>query len=99
MELQIHSVGFSSDAKLEEYIEKKINKIEKYHQKIISVDIYLKLENVGQIKDKIIESKIQIPGQTLYAESSHKTFEAACDKLSDTIRRQLKKQMEISRAR
>jgi ribosomal subunit interface protein len=99
MELQIHSVGFSADAKLEEYIDKKISKIEKYHHKIISVDIYLKLENTGQIRDKIIESKIQIPGQTLYAESSHKTFEAACDKLTDTIKRQLKKQKEIIRAK
>lgn len=99
MELQIHAVGFNADAKLEDYIEKKFSKIEKYHHRIVSVDIYLKLENAGQVKDKIMESRVQIPGHVIYSDSSHKTFEAACDKLVDTIKRQLKKQKEISRAR
>jgi ribosomal subunit interface protein len=97
MEIQIHSVGFKADSKLEDYIEKKLSKIEKYFHNIIVVDVYLKLENSGQVRDKIMESKVKIPGQTIFSEASHKTFEAACDKLVDTMKRQLKKQKELMR--
>ena len=56
MKVNIHSVHFNADVKLINYTTKKINKLNKFQDGIISVDIFLKLDNVvHSIKDKEVE--------------------------------------------
>ena len=61
MNANIHSVGFTVDTKLEEYINKKLEKLDLVCDKIIHADVYLKLDSHDHVKDKKVEIKINVP--------------------------------------
>jgi len=92
MQVNFQAVHFTADQKLKDYISEKLEKLVKFHPKVLITTIYMKLENSGQVKDKVLEAKISIPGHTLIATSKDKTFEAAFDDAIDNIKRQLKRQ-------
>ncbi len=99
MNLKIDSIHFKADSKLLDYIEKKANKIDKYYDRAIDLDVKLKLESNGQIKDKIVEYVLKVPGDKLFVSTVDKTFEAAADVGIDSLKRQLKKYKEKQRGR
>jgi len=94
MQIDIQAVRFTADQKLKDFINEKLDKLTKFHHKIISTVVYLKLENSGQVRDKIVEIKVSIPGSTLVAHATDKSFEAAVDDALETLKRQLKKENE-----
>ena len=98
MQVDIQAVRFTADQKLKDFIQEKLEKLSKFHHKIISTVVYLKLENSGQVRDKIVEIKVSIPGSTLVAHAIDKTFEAATDDALETLKRQLKKESEKTQA-
>ena len=91
MTVTFQTVHFTADQKLKDYISDKLQKLVKFYPKIIQATVYLKLENSGQVKDKVIEIKMNVPGNTLIATNSDKTFEASFDDGLENIKRQLKK--------
>ena len=95
MEIRIQSVRFTADQKLIDYINEKLNKLVKYNDRIINLDVYLKLENSGQVKDKVVELRGFSPGNTFFANAVQKSFEAAFDKALLSFKRQVKKQNDI----
>ena len=97
MKVHTHSVHFSVDAKLKSFIEKKLNKLDQFFDRIVSSNVTLKLENSGQIKDKIVEIRINIPGAVLYVKETNKSFEAAIDSAISSLKRQVVKHKERSR--
>ena len=57
MTVNIQTVHFDADSKLLEHVNKKIAKLENHHDRIMKVDVFLKLDNVmHQIKDKVSTS-------------------------------------------
>lgn len=98
MNLTMQAVGFDADQKLMEYIDKKFGKIDNYFNRVQDVHIFLKLENSGQVKDKIVEAKIKVPGNYLVVTESSKSFEAAVDKSVSTVKRQLVRYKERLRS-
>ena len=94
MNILTHPNGLSMSNDLKEFITKKVSKLENYIDKLTSADVYLKLENHSQVKDKTIDIKINIPGTTLFASETAKTFEAATDEAVNAMRRQIKKHKE-----
>ncbi len=99
MNVKIDSIHFKADTKLLDYIEKKANKIDKYYDRAIDLDVKLKLESNGQIKDKIVEYVLKVPGDKLFVSTVDKTFEAAADIGMDSLKRQLKRYKEKQRGR
>lgn len=89
MKIDVRSVHFTADQKLIDYIGKKVEKLDQYFEKIIDTQVVLKLENSGQVRDKIFEMVLQVPGDRLVAKETSKTFEAATDLAMDTMKRQL----------
>ena len=94
MKVHTQSLHFSADQKLIDFIEKKLGKLTQLFDRIIDADVVLKLENSGQIKDKVAEVKITLPGSVLYAKESNKSFEASIDSATATLKRQLIKYKE-----
>lgn len=94
MKTHTEAIHFTADQKLLVYIEKKLQKLQQFFDNIIEANVILKLENVGQIKDKIAEIKIHIPGSTIFAKESEKSFEVAVDEAVESLRRQLIKYKE-----
>jgi len=91
MRVLTEAVQFKADAKLLEFIEEKLGKLEKLYDQIINAKVKLRLENSGKVKDKIVEISLNVPGDMLFAKSSSKTFEEATDDTVKALERQLKK--------
>ena len=89
MKVYTESVHFKADQKLIDYIELKLGKMDQFFDRIIDAKTILKLENSGQVRDKVVEIILHIPGQTLVVKETNKTFEASVDSAVDTLKRQL----------
>ncbi len=95
MNLNIQTVHFDADVKLKNHIEQKIQKLNQFHDQIINVNIYLKLDNiVHKIKDKIVEIKVAIPKHEFFVKQSCKSFEESFEMAMDSIVNQIKKQKD-----
>lgn len=92
MKIQIQTVHFNADQKLLDFIEKKVNKLTLFHDKIIDSSVILSMENLNtQVKDKVVVIKANIPGTTLIAKETAKVFEESVDLAVDSLKRQLEK--------
>ena len=99
MKVHTQSVHFSADSKLLAFIERKLSKLDQFFDRIVSAQVTLKLENSGQIKDKIAEVRLEIPGSVLFVKETNKSFEASIDSATDALKRQLIKYKERLRAK
>ncbi len=97
MRVYTEAVQFKADSKLIDFAERKLQKMEQFFDRIIEAHVVLKLENSGQIKDKIAELRLNVPGETLIVKESDKTFEASINNAIDALKRQLLKYKEKTR--
>jgi len=98
MNILTHSNGIQLSETLQEFINKKVSKLETYMESLTSVDVYLKLENHSQVKDKTVDIKLKVPGVTLFSSDTAKTFEEATDTVVQSLSRQIKKHKEKQRS-
>jgi putative sigma-54 modulation protein len=95
MTVKIHTVHFDADGKLLQFIQSKLEKLNQFHDRITSVDVYLKLDNVvHRIKDKVAEIKVHIPGHDLFVKHSTKSFEESFDDALGSIVNQIKRKKQ-----
>jgi putative sigma-54 modulation protein len=95
MDVQIQTVHFDADNRLIEHVNKKVEKLKTFHDRIVGVEVYLKLDNVGhQIKDKIAEIKVYVPKHSFFVKHQSKTFEESFDLAFDSMVTTIKKQKE-----
>ena len=90
MKLQIHSIHFDADQSLIDFIQRKTDKLETFHDRILDGEAFLRINNTG-IENKTVEIKINLPGNQLFAKEVAKTFEGATDLCTEALRRQLRK--------
>ena len=95
MNVNIQTVHFEADAKLIEHVTRKVQRLGNFHDRIIKVDVYLKLDNVvHQIKDKIAEIRVRAPRHKFFVKHSSKSFEASFDSALESIINQIRKTKE-----
>jgi putative sigma-54 modulation protein len=95
MNVSIQTVHFTADSKLMEYVQKKIEKVSQFHDRITKVDVYLKLDNVvHNIKDKIAEIRVHVPRHEFFVKQSSKSFEESFDTALDAVITQIKRKKE-----
>lgn len=91
MNVKIQAVHFNADQKLVDFINEKVNKLEQFHDHIISSNVYLKVDKKAAKENKIAEIRINIPGKELFAKKQCDTFEEATDSACSALERQVKK--------
>ena len=84
-------------SQLEDFIQKKISKLDKYHDGIIGSEVTLKLEKDDNLENKVVEVLLNVKGQEVFAKKNAKKFEEAVDELYDVVKRQLVKIKEKER--
>jgi putative sigma-54 modulation protein len=95
MNVNIQTVRFDADNKLVEYVNRKLQKLNTFHDRIIKVDVFLKLDNVvHSIKDKIAEIRVHVPRHNFFVKSTSKSFQESFDEAFDSIISQVKRQKE-----
>lgn len=95
MNVRIQTQHFEADAKLNDFITKKLEKLNTFHDRIIKVDVYLKLDNVVHtIKDKIAEIRVHVPKHDFFVKASSKSFEESFETALESITSQIKRRKE-----
>jgi putative sigma-54 modulation protein len=90
MKLQVHSIHFDADVKLIRFIQKKLDKLETFYDRLLDGEVFLRINNEG-VENKTVEVKLRVPGNQLFATEKARTFEEATDMAADALRIQLKK--------
>lgn len=98
MKVNTQSVNFNADKKLIDFVQKRMDKLDLFYDKVISTDVYLKLENTSDKENKIFEARVYVPGDSLVVKKQCKTFEEGTDMAIASLERQLKKRKEKLRA-
>ncbi|UOQ65770.1 ribosome hibernation-promoting factor, HPF/YfiA family [Hymenobacter volaticus] len=94
MKVQMHSVHFDADQKLLDFIQKRLDKLETFYDRVIEGEVILKLNNKDGIDNKTVEIKLFVPGATLFTQEDAASFEAAADAAADGLKRQITKYKE-----
>ena len=95
MTVNIQTVRFDADARLLEYVNRKLEKLGTFHDRIIKVNVFLNLDNVVHtIKDKIAEIRIHVPRHEFFVKSTSKSFEGSFDDAFDSIVTQIKRKKQ-----
>jgi putative sigma-54 modulation protein len=91
MDIKIHSIRFDADIKLLNFIKSKVDKLVTFYDDIIGTEVFLRLENSQGLENKVVEIKLTIPGNELFAKRQTKTFEESTDLAVEALRRQIRK--------
>ena len=95
MNVNIQTVHFDADVRLTDYVVRKLEKLNTFHDRIVKVDVFLKLDNVVHtIKDKIAEIRVQVPRHNFFVKSSSKSFEESFDCALDSLINQMKRKKQ-----
>ena len=94
MKVSVHAVNFTVDKRLVDFIQERLDKLEKYYDKVVSADVFLKVEKTSEKENKIVEVKINVPGDEFLVKKQCKTFEEALELSAESLQRMLVKRKE-----
>lgn len=97
MKVNIQAVNFNVDKKLVDFTQQKLDKLEKFYDKVIHCEVFLKVENTSAKENKIVEIKLHVPGDELIIKKEAKSFEEAVDNCQESLERMIKKHKEKER--
>ena len=92
LKIIVHSIHFDADVKLEKFISERLEKLQHFSDRIHEAEVFLRFE--GGVENKMVEIRLKIPGNDLFAKKVSRTFEEATDLVVEALRRQLKKRKE-----
>jgi putative sigma-54 modulation protein len=99
MNVNIQSVHFKTDRKLEVFINDRVSKLSGIFDGVIASEVTLRLDKSDTQENKITEIRLVIPGNDLFARKQCKTFEEATDIAVEALRRQLSRHKQKVRGR
>ena len=91
MQVQIHSVHFDADQRLLEFIQEKLDKLNTFHDQIMTCEVFLRIEKNDQRDNKLCDVKLHAPGVDFFAKRRAASFEASLDEVAKALRRQIRK--------
>ncbi len=94
MKVNVHAVNFTVDKKLVDFIQDRMDKLEKHYDKVVTTDVFLKVEKTSDKENKMVEVKISVPGDEFMVKKQCKTFEEAVDQTLESLERLLQKRKE-----
>ena len=96
MKLQVQSIHFDADVKLLDFLQKKLDKLETFNDSIIDGEVFLKLDTNDSKGNKVVNVKLNLPGNSIVVKEQRSTFEEAIDVSYDVLKNQLSKLKEKS---
>ncbi len=94
MKLNVQSIHFDADRKLVEFIREKLLKLTQFTDGIHAAEVFLRLER----ENKVVEVRLSVPGNDLFARKQGKTFEEASIEAAEALRSQISKGKDRVRA-
>lgn len=96
MKITVNAVGVTPHEPLEEFMQKKLTKLETYYDKIIECTVYLKVENATTKENKTAEVILAVPGDDIVVKKTSGSFEESIDLCVDAAKRLLIKKKETA---
>ncbi len=94
MEIFVKAIKFDATDKLQEFIQKKVSKLEKFCDNIRKVEVSLKVVKPESAQNKEAAITVMLPGEELRADKVCDTFEEAIQESIAALERQLAKYKE-----
>ncbi len=94
MDISVKAIKFDATTKLQEFIQKKVSKLEKFCGDIRKVEVSLKVVKPATALNKQSCLQVALPGEELYAEKTCDTFEEAVDQSLLALEKQLARYKE-----
>ena len=92
MEIKINAIHFEATERLNDFINKKVEKLAKYNEEIAKAEVILKVVKPETAMNKEASVKLLVPrNEDLFANKVADTFEEAIDNCVDALKRQLEK--------
>ena len=95
--MHFRAVNYKSDIKLKEFAKKRIEKLSLFHNQIIEVFVFTKVENSSDGVNKWAELKIGVPGDDIVVKKITKSFEESINSAAESAERILKRRKEKER--
>ncbi len=92
MDITIKSLKFNADQKLIDYINKKVARLEKFHEGTGECEVTLSL--LQEPANKNVKISIHTPGESHLVERNANTFEEAINVCVDTMKEKLTRSKE-----
>ena len=86
MKVRFHSVNFTADIKLLNFVQTKLNKLDVFFDRILVADAYFKVEPMSDKGNKLVEIKLRVPGKELMVKKCSQSFEGAIDKARQALK-------------
>ena len=96
MKISVQAMGLTPHAPLEEYLEKKLNKLDTFYDKIHACEVFLKVENTSDKENKAAEIIIKVPGDDIVVKKTSASFEESIDLCADAAKKLLIKKKELA---
>jgi putative sigma-54 modulation protein len=87
MKINVQSIKFDADVKLLEFTEKKLSKLDKFFDPIISVDVKFSL--LSDNENKNVRVNVSVPGNSVVVERNANSFETAINECADILKEKL----------
>lgn len=94
MNINIQSLHFDATDKLKEFINKKVTKLEKYSDDILTAEVILKVVKPETKMNKEASIKLNVKNDDLFASKIAESFEEAIDICGEALEKQLVKYKE-----
>lgn len=89
MELRIKSINFEASEQLKAFIEKKVNKLERFNDNILESEVVMKVIKPEAANNKEAALKVHLRNGEAYAAKTADTFEEAIDLSIEAIEKQI----------
>ena len=99
MDIKVQAIHFDASQQLEDFIQKKVSKLDKYHDGILSTEVVLKVVKPETANNKNAAIKVNVSGQEFFAEKTSNTFEEAIVDGVEAIEKQIVKFKEKQRSK
>lgn len=94
MEIEVKAIKFDATDKLQEFIQKKVSKLDKFCDNIRKVEVSLKVVKPATAQNKEVSIVVVLPGDEFFTQKVSDTFEEAVTQSLPAIERQLAKYKE-----
>jgi ribosomal subunit interface protein len=94
MKIHIQTLDFTPKQDLLDLVNEKVEKLERYSDRIVESRVTLRIEKSEKRDNKICEVRVVIPGNDLFVSKKFDSFEEGIHKVTDTLQRQLKEWKE-----
>jgi putative sigma-54 modulation protein len=91
MKVFVQAVNFNADKELVTFVEQKVATLDKFYDRIVDAEVFLKVQKTSEKENKLIEIKVNIPGDDVIVKKECKHFEEGINLSIDSLKRMLSK--------